>query len=642
MEYQQDIGGAQALLLLGTKDNKSEDHDGGEHDHVQNHLDLSPSHSPVDLEDKANQQLNDAVEAAVMRYVGGTLEEAHGNDHDSVSLSHHHHHHHHDEHMRDSTAHDQDPNVTLSSMAHLASSDLSNSPSKRRLNHDDIMSHINEYHWDRFLQDDVTEDFERSLPKRKKTKTYNTVNDIDPELADLDSATSEHDQLVHAAIMGAGELAKQLLFPSSLSLQPSTSGNESSGAMAKPDNESTAINQLAHAASALSEKGDKNQNPLKSRRSIKKSASPQFRQPLAHMKYTNESVEALVEEAANEALQWYHSQHNFNLGGPRPFSQEEIRIVDKFIEGYCRIHNLSRVDICRRIWSNERAKDNLWEHVSKVMPYRTRASVYKHVRRQYHVFDIRAKWTKEEDDLLRKLALSVSANWKKIGETMKRMPEDCRDRWRNYLKCGENRALNKWSEEEEATLRNIVVEMITTEALKDKPYAINWTTVSERMNGVRSRIQCRYKWNKLLRRESLSRITLMDNETRVWLLNRLLDANFPDADSIDWEYMLHVYYEEHKDNKEKDILWSAMDLQVAFESMKSSIKDNRSHSLHSVLAKLLSNMFETTPGLVGPPKSDGVIPVEDQAASIANATVAAVSTGVNENDAHPQEYSLWR
>lgn len=604
MEYQQEIGGAQALLQLGTKDKKS---DSKEHQENDDHLDLaSPSQGHDDLEDKENQQLNDAVEAAVMRYVGGTLEESNENEH-HVPLPHE---------QPDTEA--REPDMI--------------SPNKRRLHHDDIMSHINEYHWDRFLQDDVTAEFERALPKRKKTKNYNSINDIDPELADLDSATSEHDQLVHAAIMGAGELAKQLLLPSSISSQQQQP--------AQPEGEPTAINQLAHAASTLSEKGERQSSPFEPpRRRIKKSASPALLDP-PQAKYTHESVEALIEEASNEALQWYHSQHNFNLGGPRPFTQEEIRIVDKFIEGYCRIHNLTRVDICRRIWSNERAKDNLWEHVSKVMPYRTRASVYKHVRRQYHVFEIRAKWTKEEDDLLRKLALSQVANWKHIGETMNRMPEDCRDRWRNYLKCGENRALNKWSEEEEQSLRNIVLEMITHESEKDKPIAINWTEVSERMNGVRSRIQCRYKWNKLLKRESMSRITLMDNETRIWLLNRLLETNFPDADSIDWDYMLHMYYEEHKDQK-KDILWSATDLQVAFKKMKSSVKDNRSHPLHTVIAKLLSNLIESSPG-IAPPKQDRPLPVEDQAASIANAAVAAVSTGVNEHDAHPQEYSLWR
>lgn len=636
MQRLQDIGGAQALLSLGSKDSKSDDanqtdnthsmiheqqleEDKGQNEHAE--PDLSPNadyqrNDPDSLEDKANQQLNDAVEAAVMRYVGSTLGASDPSEHDRQDTENHH-----------------EGNGT-----HESNSNGDNN--KRRLNHDEIMSHIGDYQWDSFLAENVAPELEGPSPKRsRRRRSYVNNGDLDPELADLGDEPSEHDQLVHAAIMGAGELAKQLSFPHS---------NMNQHNLQKPDNESAAINQLAQAASTLSAKG-RPKTTLKKKRTFRKPAT----QNVASLNPQNSrdkldamSLEAFVEQCASEALLWLHSQSNISLTGPRPFSPVEMAIMDNFVEGYCRINNLSRLDVCRRVWATERTKDNFWECMTKVLPYRSRASVYKHVRRQYHVFDIRAKWTTEEDELLKRLVESCERNWKKIGEVMNRMPEDCRDRWRNYVKCGENRAMNKWSEEEERTLKNIVLEMITNEE-EDKP--INWTLVSEKMNGVRSRIQCRYKWNKLLRREAVTRIELMDNDTKIWLINSLLEANFPNAESIDWEYILHLYHEWNKEAKTKDFLWTTTDFKVTFEKLRFTVRDHKSMALHTVLSKILLALYNDTgsdrnelaraPQLAKRKKPQDV---EQHAKSIANAAVAAVSTGVNDHDAQQQEYSLWR
>lgn len=467
-------------------------------------------------------------------------------------------------------------------------------------------------------------------------------NELDTAILGLEAEPTEHDQLVHAAIMGAGELAKQLsLPPTSSNLHHSHNHHHS-----RPDG--AAINQLAHAASALSAKGRARSSlkqRLPSRNKIIQQNDNSLKNQELQSKYDAASMDSLIEQCATDAYNWFHSQNSLPLSGPRAFSREEIAIVDNYIAGYCRLNNMTRLDVCRRVWSTEKLKDGFWEAVAKVLPYRSRASIYKHVRRQYHIFDIRAKWTKEEDEILSRLTQSTEMNWKKIGEAMNRMPEDCRDRWRNYVKCGDNRALNKWSEEEERTLKNIVLEMITSES--DGP--INWTLVSERMNGVRSRIQCRYKWNKLLRRESISRVELMDNETKVWLINRLIEGNFPNVESIDWDYILHLYHEWNKDSKSKDFLWTTTDFKVGFERLRSIVKDHKNQSLHTVLSKIASSLYSETGsdrGELVPHES--LIKVEKehsaerQADSIATAAVAAVSTGVNEHDAQPQEYSLWR
>ncbi|GEQ70004.1 hypothetical protein JCM33374_g3680 [Metschnikowia sp. JCM 33374] len=590
-----------------------------------------------DLMDKASQSLNDAVEAAVMRYVGGTLDTG-------------------------EELHAPVPNASDTD----AQDEEELSRKRTRINPEDLLS---EYQWDRFLEEEVAAGFERPSPKKRQRKTFGSGPDIDPDLDDLDGH-SEHDQLVHAAILGAGELAKQLTVPGSSQLrlqQQISMGQDRRNLTHSADNShSTTINHLAHAATALSTgfRSDRRSVGHETRRPIKKHTAPSSELNESSLpklsKYNYSSLENLIEQASNEAYLWYNTQSDIGDRGPRLFSPEEIDIVEHFLRGYCHLNNLSRMDICRRVWTSERPKDNFWESVTKVLPYRSKASVYKHIRRQYHVFQVRAKWTPAEDDLLRKLTETTTTNWKEIGEAMSRMPEDCRDRWRNYIKCGSNRVSNKWSDEEEQSLKNIVMEMITDESHTDKPIVINWTVVSERMNGVRSRIQCRYKWNKLLRRESLSRITMMDTTIKLWMLNRILESQVPDVDSIDWDYIVHMYHDMHKEKNK--ILWTTADFKVAFEKMRSSIRDFKNLPLQTIVTKLIDSLYQTTVDGDNPnstasqntpkpvtsyeelrPKPfDPQRHAEHEAASVANAAVAAVSSRVSEQDAQQQEYSLWR
>lgn len=207
--------------------------------------------------------------------------------------------------------------------------------------------------------------------------------------------------------------------------------------------------------------------------------------------FTGDSNERRLEEAillANGQIPLIMTQ-----SPSRSFAREEKVAIDTFVTKYQEIENISKEEFLERIWSNERKRDKFWDILQRVLPYRTRPSLYKHVRRTYHVFQKRGVWTPEEDEQLRLLQAEFDVKWKIIGEHMKRMPEDCRDRWRNYLKCGQERNTNKWSAEEEKLLESIVNNIEGT---------VNWTKVSELMNGKRSRIQCRYKWNKIVKRAS--------------------------------------------------------------------------------------------------------------------------------------------
>lgn len=227
------------------------------------------------------------------------------------------------------------------------------------------------------------------------------------------------------------------------------------------------------------------------------------------IKIENDNIEKLVESPIalsdeteggklHAAIVLSNSQIPVNMTQSPPsrsFTKEEKTAIDTFINKYQQIENITKTEFLDRIWSNERKRDKFWDNLQKVLPYRTRPSLYKHVRRTYHVFQKRGVWTSEEDDQLSELQGKYQGKWKIIGEEMKRMPEDCRDRWRNYIKCGQDRNTNKWSIEEEQALEEIVKSVEGT---------INWTKVSELMNGKRSRIQCRYKWNKIVKRVNKS------------------------------------------------------------------------------------------------------------------------------------------
>lgn len=178
------------------------------------------------------------------------------------------------------------------------------------------------------------------------------------------------------------------------------------------------------------------------------------------------------------------------------FDEAECQALNSFLERFMLQNNMNKQQLCERVWTAERKKDNFWDAVSAVLPHRTRASVYKHVRRVYHVFTVRGKWSPAEDLQLGQLVNERGAQWKSISLTMHRMPEDCRDRWRNYVKCGGHRNQNKWSAKEESQLHRVV-----TQQMAQNPGAsVNWTLVSEQMGCTRSRIQCRYKWKKLVRK----------------------------------------------------------------------------------------------------------------------------------------------
>lgn len=673
MENQPEIGGARALLLLGVSKLGDDDspfegdhtsvhggasahdgtnvhgganvHDGASaHDGASVHGGASAHdganvHDGTNVHDGANvpdsppginQQINDAVVAAVMRYVGGTLDTATEN--------------------------------SLTSKKRRSQNDP-------KLIHDDHVDGVDELdfnQWTGFLADNMSAEHRQNgdfVPDLLDGRPNSTKKQklLEIELPDL-----ENDQLMEAALRNARHA-----HVSADSHPIRTSAGHVNGVSNNRHAPSLDLNSPCfhprkdisvrpfHSKVKDNHPGNVNA-PLPAKapeitRDHRELEDPSnHRDPIQCRKRSehNARVESLVDEASRITCSWFFSLPDSTKKGPRKFSSQEIDGVEHFIQGYCKIHNWSRKDACARIWSSKRQKDNFWEALTRVLPYRSRASVYKHVRRQYHVFSVRAKWTPQEDAELSQWGQTHEGKWKQIGEAMGRMPEDCRDRWRNYVKCGDNRSSNSWLAQEEQQLCDIVGQLLQE---ADLDMAINWTVVSERMNGSRSRIQCRYKWTKMQKRKSLMKTAEMSDEIRSWLLYKLRDTGYPDVESVDWKLLAEsVPLELNRKSAMPPLL--PCDLKFAFEKMREDCKETKSLTFLAAISKL-SEQYAAPPRYSesgtkpSNPVEAAALPTPTESpterstgdlASIANAVASVVPSSVPEDLTRHQQYTLWR
>lgn len=468
-------------------------------------------------------------------------------------------------------------------------------------------------------EDEMVNKLQASLKKNKAQLA------VDPELATLDDPSSQN-QLVNKAIAETDIMAQQPDFQQYLNTEGETEINHAIDAgLTKVENHTRDDRNLHDVAiDHESSKGsDDNGSVSTAAAAVAVAVSLQNATKGHHInrerdtiQKMQESIDAdneLLENAANKASEIIGSAASTQTSG-KAFDSTEEAALDHFIEEYQRIKKFTRRETCERIWTNGRRKDDFWINICKVLPYRTRSSIYKHVRRRYHIFEQRGRWTPEEDQQLAELCVEKEGQWSEVGRAMRRMPEDCRDRWRNYIKCGNNRASNKWSPEEESLLKQVIAEMLTdaeqyqerkeqglldvsdqenlTQArgprgkkINGKPTfkdIINWTVVSEKMGGTRSRIQCRYKWNKLIRKQAVSKAEQIPNSEKRWLVEKLRDLGFTEDSQVDWDELATL-----QGNK-----WSGLELKVCYEKMRTMVKAYKSLTISEVSKALMDILLD--------------------------------------------------
>lgn len=156
-----------------------------------------------------------------------------------------------------------------------------------------------------------------------------------------------------------------------------------------------------------------------------------------------------------------------------------------------------------------------WALITATCPDKQRQKVIDFCRMRFHNFKARGgHWTPEEDERLAQLVAQGGTKWAKWSQIMNRHPRDLRDRYRNYIICGSNRASDRWSREEEEMLQMHVREAIEAierakadkpgDAFYDRPseQLVDWQLISSRLDRTRSRLQCIRKWKQLEARAS--------------------------------------------------------------------------------------------------------------------------------------------
>lgn len=204
-----------------------------------------------------------------------------------------------------------------------------------------------------------------------------------------------------------------------------------------------------------------------------------------------------------------------------PFTQREIGILEQAVASYQADQNLTDYQVRELIQDSDRSHNRttapLWLHICSALSHREKPAIQKVTRRRFHNYSKRGKWTPEEEGELLDAYKQFPQRWKEIGRLINRFPEDCRDRYRNYLKCGAAQKKDVWNAAETRqfkTIVNGVLDDLRTDASRTTKkrklsetnieagrdsleLLIDWDVVSDRMGRTRSRLQCRNKWEKL-------------------------------------------------------------------------------------------------------------------------------------------------
>lgn len=225
------------------------------------------------------------------------------------------------------------------------------------------------------------------------------------------------------------------------------------------------------------------------------------------------------------------SKRKTNVSGPveedgaaqsGPFTGAETSKLEEYREAYCEENAISEWKFNELVQAKVRDKPKapgMWLGMYELLPYRKKQSIQRFCRRRFHNFEARGAWTAEDDELLGKAVEEKGKSWVAVGQIMGRSQEDVRDRYRNYHVNAEHRNKEAWTDLEIRNLVRAVLECIQYmkqervrlwqasyegRDLPDMPpelqqdeddlKLINWQSVSDRMHGTRSRLQCSFKW----------------------------------------------------------------------------------------------------------------------------------------------------
>ena len=335
-------------------------------------------------------------------------------------------------------------------------------------------------------------------------------------------------------------------------------------------------------------------------------------------------------------------------GGARQggaFTGPETAKLEEYRDDYCENHGVSLWHFNELIQARQRDKPkapDMWQGMYEILPHRKKTSIQRFCRRRFHNFEVRGTWTAEDDEHLLKAVEEKGKSWIAVGQIMNRFAEDVRDRYRNYLVNAEYRNKEHWSDSEMRNLVRAVLDCIqfmrqqrirTWEASyegrdlpdtrpnfdqdEDDYKLINWQSVSDRMHGTRSRLQCSFKWSHLKDEDkrrfmkevraakkgrkirevevkptknpwramkAMKRAQLMRSGDKYELLLALSTCTAFEEDNIPWKAL---------GNEEFRAKWTAPDKKAAWQMMKERLSFAEQSDYQDIVNKLLTTqMYE--------------------------------------------------
>jgi hypothetical protein len=237
------------------------------------------------------------------------------------------------------------------------------------------------------------------------------------------------------------------------------------------------------------------------------------------------------------------------------------------------------------------AHAQLWAALFAECSDRHRQKVINITRKKFHNFVARGTWTPEQEHELRQLIDVHGTRWSKIAALINRHPEDIRDRYRNYIICGDSQRKDLWDEEEEMKLTRHVMEamqlldevrsMHPRRELLGKSYEelIDWQDISHRMERTRSRLQCITKWRSMNLQISgkshlaslepgsgvsfqldraRQQIKVMPDEERFRLLLAIKGSAAASEAKIPWQKLVDKMYRNEWHRSTQALLWHRM------------------------------------------------------------------------------------
>ncbi|OBT82692.1 hypothetical protein VE02_08839 [Pseudogymnoascus sp. 03VT05] len=304
-------------------------------------------------------------------------------------------------------------------------------------------------------------------------------------------------------------------------------------------------------------------------------------------------------------------------GKPAPkMTDDDLAVIKNQLLKYREMNDINELEQNRLIHGKATDSRDLFNMVCEEFPDRDRWSLIKFCRRKFHNFTARGKWSAEDDEDLKDAHRQMPNRWTQIGKRLNRHPEDCRDRWRNYLICGDNMITVYWDDYEEQKLRDAVADCVShlremrqlgvIESNPDDNEAddvelVDWQQVSEKMGRTRSRLQCRQKWRRMHEREDPHKFDTtplkvgapwreklarketqqMGLDDKLIILRSIKESQVGREGKINWKKVGDEKFQER---------FAVSAIKMAYMKLKDTVPDAKSHVLQETVEILLEKI----------------------------------------------------